>query len=64
MKDEFPFHSVDNMDIVDGSFNSNFSCKCQKTTKFVLGSEKCIFKYKVDSEKTDKLTAVTLIIVV
>ena len=27
MKDEFPFHSVGNMDIVSGSFNSNFSCK-------------------------------------
>ena len=54
MKDKFPFHSVDNMDIVSGSFNSNFSCKCQKTTNFVLGSEKYIFNYKVDSEKTDK----------
>ena len=54
MKDKFPFHSVDNMDIVSGSFNSNFSCKCQKTTNFILGSEKCIFNYKVDSDKTDK----------
>ena len=42
------------MDIVNVSFNSNFLWKCQKTTKFVLGSEKYIFEYKVDSEKTDK----------
>ena len=55
MKDKFPFHSVNNMDIISGSFNSNFSCKCQKTTDFVLGSQKCIFNYKIDSEKTDKL---------
>ena len=53
MKDKFPFHSLDNMDIVSGSFNSNFSCKCRKTANFVLGSENYIFNYKVDSEKTD-----------
>ena len=40
--------------MVSGFFNSNFSCKCQKTTNFVLGSEKYIFNYKVDSEKTEK----------
>ena len=54
MKYKSPFHSVDNMDIVSGSFNSNFSCKCQKTKNFVLGPEKYIFNCKVDSEKTDK----------
>ena len=40
--------------MVSEFFNSNFSCKCQKTTNFVLGSEKYIFNYKVDFEKTDK----------
>ena len=42
------------MGIVSGSFNSNFLCKRQKTTNFVSGSEKYIFNYKVDSERTDK----------
>ena len=54
MNDKSPFHSAYKMDIISGSFNSNFSCKCQKTINFVLGSEKYIFDCKVDSEKTEK----------
>ena len=54
MKGKFPFHSVDNMEIVSRSFNSNFSCEYQKTTNFVLESQKYILNYKGDSEETDR----------
>ena len=40
--------------MVSGFFNSKIKKKKKKKTNFVLGSEKYIFNYKVDSEKTDK----------
>ena len=64
MKDKLPFHSVDNMDIVSGSFNSNFSCKCLKTTNFVLGSESIFLTVKLILTKLTNLTVVTVIIVI
>ena len=37
-----------------GVFCRNCKVRCHKTTNFVLESEKYIFNYKVNSEKTDK----------
>ena len=65
MKDRFPCHSADNMDIV-GPLTQTSHINAKKTTNFVLEFEQYISNYKVDSEKTDKpysrkLTNITIV---
>ena len=55
MSDKFPFTAVENKVIVQNTFNSSFSCKCQTSSKYEIGRPEFVFKYRIndnDHEKT------------
>ena len=38
--ENFPFFDIDNTDLLENSFNSNFSCKCLTSKNLTLNPEK------------------------
>ena len=48
MSDKFPFTLVENKVIVQNTFNSSFSCKCQTSCKYEIGSPEFVFKYRIN----------------
>ena len=50
MSDKFPFTLVENKVIVQNTFNSGFSCKCQTSCKYEIGTgrPKFVFKYIIN----------------
>ena len=53
LNDKFPFTFSDNKYIMSNTFNSNFDCKCNTSSKFNLGSSKYIFQNNLDNLKKD-----------
>ena len=54
MSDKFPFTLVENKVIVQNTFNSSISCKCQ-TCKYDIGRPEFVFKYKIDGNGHERL---------
>ena len=46
--DKFPFTAVENKVIVQNTFNSSFSCKCQTSCKYEIGRPEFVFKYRIN----------------
>ena len=46
MSDKFPFTLVENKVIVQNTFKSSFSCKCQTSCKYEMG--RFVFKYRIN----------------
>ena len=44
---KFPFTLVENKVIVQHTFNSSFSCKCE-TCKYEIGRAESVFKYRIN----------------
>ena len=47
--DKFPFTLVENKVIVQHTFNSSFSCKCE-TCKYEISRPESVFKYRVNDD--------------
>ena len=50
MSDKFPFTLVENKLIVQVTFNSSFSCKCQTSCKYEIGRPEFVFKYRINDD--------------
>ena len=48
MSNKFPFTLVENKVIVQNTFNSTFSCKCQTSCKYEIGRPKFVYKYRIN----------------
>ena len=48
MSDKFPFTLVENKMIVQNTFNSSFSCKCQTSFKYETRKPEFAFKYRIN----------------
>ena len=46
LKEKFPLNSLDNREIVQEGFNSNFDSKCQNASSYSIGQEEFVFKYQ------------------
>ena len=54
MSDKFPFTIVENKEIVQNTFNSSSSCKCQTSCKYEIGRPKFVFKYRVNDNDHER----------
>ena len=54
MSEKFQFTAVENKVIVQNTFNSSFSCKCQTSCKYEIGRSKFVFKYRINDNDHER----------
>ena len=54
MSDKFSFTAVENKVIVQNTFNSSFSCKCQTSCKYEIGRPEFVFKYRINDNDHER----------
>ena len=54
MNDKFPFTVVEDKVIVQNTFNSSFSCKCQTSCKYKIGRPEFVFKYRINDNDHER----------
>ena len=54
ISDKFPVTLVENKVIVQNTFNSTFSCKCQTSCKYEIGRPGFVFKYTINDNDHER----------
>ena len=51
---KFPCNLIDNKELIQGKFNSNYNCTCLTTSEYELMDSKYTFQYEINDPGTDK----------